>query len=89
MYETSEKYCNELATNQKEFDILFLNYEKAINKILSFYKIEIEEAKAKAAEEEERKNKQNEKLKIFGINPLALVLLTPIICLLDALKKAK
>ena len=89
MYETRVFYCNEIATNQKEFDILFLNYEKAIKKILSFYKIEIEEAKAKAEEEEERKNKQNKKIKIFGISPLTLLLLTPVACLIDALKKAK
>lgn len=84
--DTRKEICNELAKTQKEYDLLFMNYEKALKQTKSFFNEDIKRINAEQMQEEKE---EKQKHTIFGINWLLAILLIPIILFFEVLDNTK
>ena len=99
---TRQEICNELAETQKEYNYYFMNYTKALKQVKSFFSEDIKRINAEQEERErqeqetmqkykrtEKTKKQKQKHTIFGVNPLLMILFTPILLFFEVLDQTK
>ena len=84
--DTRKEICNELAKTQKEYDLLFMNYEKALKQTKSFFNEDIKRINVEQIQEEKE---EKQKHTIFGINWLLAILLIPIILFFEVLDNTR
>lgn len=93
--DTRKNVCNELAGNQKEYNYYFMNYDKALKQVKSFFAEDLKRARKEQEEREKQeqeagKEKKDKKSPLFfGIDLFLAIVLIPIILFFDVLEKTK
>lgn len=96
--DTRKEICNELASTQNEYNMLFTNYDKALKQVKSFFKEDMKRIDTIYKEQNQLQEnnyksnyiqKEKHKKTIFGVNPILAIILAPVVLFFSILDNTK